>query len=103
MAYFDECLPRAHFIVISDDISWCRQNMKPFGQHTIDFIDGERSPAVDLAIASLCDHAIITFGTFGWWAAWFANGLTLVNSQDTFKVWRPPFNSRAVVISLQPA
>ena len=103
MTNFTDCLPKVHFIVISDDIPWCRQTIRPFGRHRVDFIDGERSrsPGVDLAIASLCDHAIVTFGTFGWWAAWFANGITLVPSQDSAEVWRPPVITRPVTISLK--
>ena len=81
MSYFADCLPKVHFIVISDDISWCRNNLNLFG-YKVDFVDGERSPGVDLAIASLCDHAILTHGTFGMWVAWFANGLTLALTPD---------------------
>jgi galactoside 2-L-fucosyltransferase 1/2 len=81
MGYFADCLPTVHFIVISDDISWCRNNLKSFG-YKVDFVDGERSPGVDLAIASLCDHAILTHGTFGTWVAWFANGLTVALTPD---------------------
>ena len=36
-----------------------------------------KSPTDDMAIASLCDHAIITIGSFGWWVAWFAGGVTI--------------------------
>jgi galactoside 2-L-fucosyltransferase 1/2 len=81
MAYFTDCLPRVQFIVISDDMKWCHQNIA--GKH-VDFMDGVRRPEVDLAIASLCDHAIITIGTFGWWSAWLANGVTIMQN-DTRK------------------
>jgi len=34
-----------------------------------------------MAIASLCNHAILTIGTYGWWAAWFANGFTITQQR----------------------
>ena len=73
MSYFTDCLERVQFVVLSDDPAWCRKHMQVAN---IVFSSGH-SPIVDMAIASLCDHAIITVGTFGWWAAWFANGVTI--------------------------
>jgi galactoside 2-L-fucosyltransferase 1/2 len=26
---------------------------------------------------SMCNHTIITVGSFGWWSAWLANGTTV--------------------------
>jgi len=31
----------------------------------------------DLALLANCDHSIMTTGTFSWWAAWLANGITV--------------------------
>ena len=31
-------------------------------------------PPLDMAILSLCNHSIMTYGTFGWWSAWLAGG-----------------------------
>ena len=73
MLYFTECLERVLFVVISDDIPWCAAHLN--SSHIV-YSKGH-SPIVDLAISSLCDHAIITLGSYGWWAAWFANGITI--------------------------
>ena len=75
MSYFTDCLERVQFVVLTDGIRWCRENLN--WDHVV-FSTG-RSAAVDLAIASLCDHAIITAGSFSWWAGWFANGVTITN------------------------
>jgi len=32
---------------------------------------------VDMCSLTKCNHSIITVGSFGWWAAWLANGLTI--------------------------
>ena len=73
MTYFTDCLERVQFVVLSDDPAWCQEHINATN---IVYSRGH-SPVVDMAIASLCDHAIITVGTFGWWAAWFANGVTI--------------------------
>jgi len=75
VSYFTVCLERVQFVVLSDDPDWCRKHINA---PNVVYSSGN-SPAVDLAIASLCDHAIITVGSFGWWAAWFANGITITH------------------------
>ena len=73
MSYFTDCLDRVQFVVLSDDFAWCRKHI-----NATDIVySSGHSPIVDMAIASLCDHAIITIGSYGWWAAWFANGVTI--------------------------
>jgi len=61
------------FIVLSDDMGWCRANIRG---RTVVYALGH-SVYEDLAMSSFCDHAIITFGTYGLWVAWFANGQTV--------------------------
>lgn len=56
------------FIVVSDDIPWCESNLNgvlysPF-----------QNPGDDMAMMSLCDHVIVTSGTFGWWGGWLSGG-----------------------------
>ena len=77
LRYFRKRYKDAHFIVVSDDIEWCKENVlgpdvtySPFKE---DFID--------MAILSLCDHVIKTVGTFGWWGGWLAGG-TVVYLKD---------------------
>ena len=74
MNYFQQVLgPSTTFIVVSDDKTWCLENLS--GNNTVHspFDD----PGVDLAILSLCDHVIVTSGTYGWWGAWLAGGRTV--------------------------
>ena len=60
-----------HFIVCSDDRKWCIDNLTPLPNVTV-------SPPgvkeIDLAILTMCDHTIMTMGTFGWWAAYIVGG-----------------------------
>ena len=73
MTYFTDCVDRVQFVVLSDDPHWCKSHL-----NAVDIVySNGHSAIVDMAIASLCDHAILTVGTYGWWAAWFANGITI--------------------------
>ena len=54
------------FYVMSDDINWCKENLKG---DNIRFIEGEPD-YIDLWLMSLCEHNIITNSTFSWWGSW---------------------------------
>lgn len=55
--------------VFSDDISWCRDNLK-FNYKCV-FVEGRADkPEVDMYLMSLCQHQIISNSTFSWWGAW---------------------------------
>jgi galactoside 2-L-fucosyltransferase 1/2 len=73
MRCFTNCFKLVQFIVLSEDYDWCSRNV--IGRNVV-FSRGHQ-PVVDMAIASLCDHAIITVGSFGIWCSWFANGVTI--------------------------
>ena len=77
MSYFVRRFLRVQFIVASDDIRWCQKYVK-FDSRSVNvtFSVGH-SAGQDLALLASCDHTIMTTGTFSWWAAWFANGITV--------------------------
>jgi len=90
MRYFTERYDYVQFIVCSDDIAWCRRNLPVFvdSASNIEMQFSEaRSPQVDLAILTRCEHVIMSVGTFGWWAAWLANGTTIYYGR-----WPRPFS-----------
>jgi hypothetical protein len=55
-----------NILVFSDDIEWCKQNIK---FDNITYIEGETN-IVDMYIMSLCKHNIIANSSFSWWGAW---------------------------------
>ena len=81
MAYILSKYTNVNFIVCSDDITWCKKNLKKgmlkyvaeYGTH---FSPG-KSAEWDMALLAQCNHSIMTVGTFGWWGAWFAGGETI--------------------------
>ena len=82
-------LRRFQFIVVSDNIEWCRGTLQlssiveSFRSPTVEVdlvYSANRSAAVDFVILTRCDFIVMTTGSFGWWAAWLANKTTVYYS-----------------------
>ena len=57
-----------HILVLSDDIPWCRENIKIPNVIFVDnYIDCD-----GLWLLSLCNHYIISNSTFSWWGAYLS-------------------------------
>ncbi|XP_055998800.1 galactoside alpha-(1,2)-fucosyltransferase 2-like isoform X3 [Ostrea edulis] len=76
MRYFREKFPtkRIFFIAASNDIDWLRQKLNK--EENVFFLQ-ENQPFMDMAILALCDHVIMSSGTFGWWAGWMTKGIVV--------------------------
>lgn len=59
------------FFVFSDDLEWCRANLRA---SDATFVDTHAEPRAiyDLALMSRCRHHIIANSTYSWWSAWLA-------------------------------
>ena len=76
--YFDQAVriiqnkvQKPHFFVFSDDIDWCRKNIRTSAP--LDFVAHKCAGAKFnnyLQLMILCNHFIIPNSSFGWWAAW---------------------------------
>ncbi len=75
MKYFRDRFQKLVFIVCSDDHLWFQREIGDSSKEIV--ISTGKHPALDMAILSLCNHTIITVGSFGWWSAWLANGTTV--------------------------
>lgn len=58
------------FVVMSDDIEWCKQNLN-FDGHII-FSEG-KNEREDLSIMASCSHHIIANSSFSWWGAYLGH------------------------------
>ena len=56
---------RCEVMVLSDDMAWCRDNIRIPAANFI----GSSQPHLDLAILSLASHNVIDYGTFGVWVS----------------------------------
>lgn len=63
-----------HFFVFSDDIQWCKENIKT-GFPTKFMTKEYHGPKYStyLKLMSKCKHFILPNSTFGWWAAWMSD------------------------------
>ena len=73
MNFFREKFKNVQFIVLSDGIFWCKENIKGSDIIFSPFYRYEE----DMALMTQCDHVIVTSGTFGWWGAWLSGGTTV--------------------------
>jgi len=90
MQYFARHYYHIQFVVCSDDVEWCHDNLPAaadIGSNVNIVFSENQSPNVDLAILALCNHTIMSVGSFGWWAAWLANGTTVYYAD-----WPRPFS-----------
>ncbi len=61
------------FIVFSDDIEWCKSNLRHiFDETPTEFIDwnSAQNSYRDMQLMSNCNHNIIANSSFSWWGAW---------------------------------
>jgi hypothetical protein len=59
------------FFVFSDDIEWCRANIRlDYPTTVVGQADRGREFGNDFRLMTLCRHFIISNSAFGWWAAW---------------------------------
>ncbi len=71
ITYVSSRVKQLHFFVFSDDVPWCRENLKITSPAT--FVEeslGGPSGASHLRFMSLCKHNIVANSTFSWWGAW---------------------------------
>ena len=70
-AYLAERVDSPHFYVFSDDVAWCRENIK-LAQPT-EFVDHEHKGfkfGNYLQLMTNCRHFLIPNSSFAWWATW---------------------------------
>ena len=72
MQYFSQKYHNTIFIIASDDKKYCEQKFSE--KKNVIVTPTHFSPSEDMAILSLCQHSIVTAGTFGWWSAFLAGG-----------------------------
>ncbi|XP_058136522.1 galactoside alpha-(1,2)-fucosyltransferase 1 isoform X2 [Dasypus novemcinctus] len=84
------------FVVTSNGMEWCRENIDVSQGDVIFAGDGlEGSPGKDFALLTQCNHTIMTIGTFGFWAAYLAGGDTVYLANFTLpdssflKIFKP--------------
>lgn len=78
-----------NFIVFSDDIKWCRENLQDANGFTFEFSDG-KTELQDLSVMASCSHHIIANSTFSWWGAWLGHNPNKIVISPSADNWFGP-------------
>lgn len=68
----NENIDNPKFYIFSNDIAWCKENLKLENVVYVLGNDGDSSYK-DMQLMSLCKHNIIANSSFSWWGAWLNN------------------------------
>ncbi|XP_044844873.1 galactoside alpha-(1,2)-fucosyltransferase 2-like isoform X1 [Mauremys mutica] len=78
MGYFRAKYQEPVFVVTSNGMEWCRENIDTSRGDVYFSGDGkESSPGRDFALLAHCNHTIMTIGTLGIWAGYLVGGETI--------------------------
>jgi hypothetical protein len=69
ISYIQSKVENPVFYVFSEDIEWCKKNVKIREPHFYIGSSGKPS-SYDMQLMSLCKHNIISNSSYSWWAAW---------------------------------
>lgn len=72
MNYYRRKYVNSRFLIASDDKDYVKNNL---GQEQDIFITPKSFfHGDDMGALTLCEHSIITAGSYGWWSGWLAGG-----------------------------
>ncbi|XP_056399180.1 galactoside alpha-(1,2)-fucosyltransferase 2-like isoform X2 [Hyla sarda] len=78
MNYFRNKYKEPVFVVTSNGMTWCKENIDNSKGDVYFSGDGnESTPGKDFALLVGCNHTIMTIGTFGFWASYLVGGETI--------------------------
>ncbi|KAM9299059.1 galactoside alpha-(1,2)-fucosyltransferase 2-like [Gastrophryne carolinensis] len=78
MNYFRNKYQDPVFVVVSNGMYWCKENIDASKGDVYFSGDGnESTPGKDFALLLSCNHTIMTIGTFGFWASYLVGGETI--------------------------
>ena len=61
------------FLVLSEDLKWCKDNLVPLNKNVV-LVSEKESVVDDLALLTMGNHTIMSIGTYGLWGAILSGG-----------------------------
>ena len=74
MGFFSKKYTRVVFLIVSDNPDWVKLNI---AANRTDAVVFDGTAAMDMCILSLCNHTIMSIGSYGWWGGYLAGGTTI--------------------------
>ena len=69
--FFTKKYKKVKFVIATNDKEWVKDN---FDLENTEILTHTKTPAMDMAILSLCDGMIMSIGTFSYWAGYLCEG-----------------------------
>jgi hypothetical protein len=69
----NDMVPEAAYFVFSDDIGWCKENLRFLDRVTFVENNSPEQRHEDLRLMSHCKHFIVANSSFSWWGAWLSD------------------------------
>lgn len=79
------------FVVCSDDIAWCKDNISPTQSTSFEFFEGT-TEWEDFSMLASCDHHINSNSTFAWWSAYLGRNPNKVVITPSAETWFGEFS-----------
>ncbi len=89
-SYYDEAISKLdnvyskpHYFVFSEDVDWCKENIKANGEVTI--VGAECNDVKDsghLYLMSKCENHILANSSFSWWGAFLGRSATCIGPKN---------------------
>ena len=76
--HYQRRYPNTVFLVVSDDMPWCRQHLAALDGVVLFPGDADNPAMLDMALLAHCNHTVITYGTFALSAAIMTGGDVVV-------------------------
>lgn len=73
------------YVVFSDDIKWCKDNIKQYFNLKNEITFEKNDDITDLFKMSQCDYGIVANSSFSWWGAWLGKEKTVLCPKIPFK------------------
>jgi hypothetical protein len=86
MNIIEEAYEEVTYYVFSEDIDWCKENIKN-KKHEVIYVDSEYSGERDsghMYLMQSCNNHIIANSTFSWWSAFLADSKITIGPKKWF-------------------
>ena len=84
--YINNLNNNTKFFLFSDDLEWCKNNIKYKNLYYIDHINDHK---IEFILMTLFKNAIIDSSTFSWWGAYFGDNKNIIIAPKKHRVHNP--------------